>query len=210
MDSNRVLRINLPHIFLIAFGVLLSIFLFFSNLNNTTKTEIISLTNGLGSLVYLSIWYFIFLNKETFEFNKQLFRFSKVYYLFSKSTVIVFGIGFFLLLISTEFKNYFILLNWIDQFLFAYYFVLIFYRYMGYSQNFNIFIIAISLLQGFHNILLRDQIELWKLLLNPFSSWSYLSWFYENMIYLFILPIKWLGIIIIYKKSKSSQLSSPH
>lgn len=192
---NKILSFNNTNIFQLTFILLTLTFCVLRLLQfwgEFQKFELFVIANGYALFFILSPGYFLYLKNfsvatERFE---NLVAIVKEYFSNVFSIAMIVSGGLFLLL-ATHF-DFWVLILFIEQFLFT---TMLVFAIMLSNKNFsnNLFFIAIlAFWQLIHITALNSSESVWKLWLNPLSSWTYLTWYFDSLIYLFPILLKWI------------------
>lgn len=166
--------------------------------------EIFALTNGYAIFFILSPVYFLYLKNfsvanERFE---DLVSIVKAYFSNVLSIAMIVSGGLFLLL-ATNF-DFWVFILFIEQFLFITVLVFVIILSNNNITNSIFFIAILAFWQLMHMSALASFELSWILWLNPLSSWSYLSWYFESYIYILPLLLKWIMLFPILKLDRSN------
>lgn len=166
--------------------------------------DLFALTNGYAIFFILSPVYFLYLKNFSvaIESFKDLLAIVKEYFSNVLSIAMIASGGLFLML-ATNF-DYFVFILFVEQFLFTTILVFaIMTNYKNYSNSVFL-VVVLAIWQLMHMSALASFESSWILWLNPLSSWSYLSWYFESYIYILPILLKWIMLFPFLKLDRSN------
>lgn len=172
------------------------------------KFELFVIANGYALFFILSPGYFLYLKNfsvatERFE---NLVAIVKEYFSNVFSIAMIVSGGLFLML-ATNF-DYFVFILFVEQFLFTTILVFaIMTNYKNYSNSVFL-VVVLAIWQLMHMSALASFESSWILWLNPLSSWSYLSWYFESYIYTLPILLKWIMLFPFLKLDRSNAMKN--
>lgn len=199
--------INIVKITFIIATLIFSLLIFFDFWEDFKREDIFFILNGYGIFFFSAPVYFLYIKGfiGNYTLKKDFIQLTKKYLLTFENFIFLFS-GILFIVITSDFDTL-LILSIIEHYLFLTCLSLIIFVTIFHTQSsllLSLFIVlwhvlTINFLNSF-----PLKIAMW---LNPFSSWSYISWFKNDYLWMVLLPVKWTAIIWIIKSQ--TKVSSP-
>lgn len=181
---------------LLVFGFLM----FFNFWVDFKRDEIFLVTNGFGIFFFSAPLYYLFMKGYLGKHNlkKDLHILTKKY-IFSFENFLFLSSAVFFILIGSG-LDILLAISIVEQYLLLTCLSFMICLYLDSAKNsllISYFIIFWHLLN--FNFLSSFPISL-SIWLNPFSSWSYISWFKDDYFWIVLLLVKWVVIMWVVKR----------
>lgn len=191
--------INIVKITFIIAILIFSLFVFFNFWDDFKREDIFFILNGYGIFFFSAPVYFLYIKGfiGNYTLKKDFIQLTKKYLLTFENFIFLFS-GVLFIVITSDFDTL-LILSIIEHYLFLTCLSLIIFVTIFHTQSsllLSLFIVLWHFLTFNFLNSFPLKIAIW---LNPFSSWSYISWFKNDYLWMVLLPVKWTAIIWIIK-----------
>lgn len=191
--------INIVKITFIIAILIFSLLIFFDFWEDFKREDIFFILNGYGIFFFSAPVYFLYIKGYIGNntLKKDFIQLTKKYLLTFENFIFLFS-GILFIVITSDFDTL-LILSIIEHYLFLTCLSLIIFVTIFHTQSSLLLLLFIVLWHVLTINFLNSfplKIAMW---LNPFSSWSYISWFKNDYLWMVLLPVKWTAIIWIIK-----------
>ena len=197
---NFIQNLNIVKTTLTIISLVFGFLIFFNFWVDFKRDEIFLVTNGFGVFFFSAPLYYLFVKGYFGKHNlkKDLHILTKKY-IFSFENFLFLSSAVFFILIESG-LDILLAISIVEQYLLLTYLSFMIFVYVDSAKN-SLLISSFIIFWHFLNFNFLNSfpisLSIW---LNPFSSWSYISWFKNDYLWIVLLLVKWTLIIWIEKR----------